>query len=95
MLANRPQATAPALNSTLQNMDMMREAIEKRASETLATEGRAKRAANRANSRVNAEAFARQHREQKPELPPPPDRASLTFPHGSTKTFPSETSYVC
>jgi hypothetical protein len=37
-LANRPQATAPALDSTLQNMDMMREAIEKRASETLATE---------------------------------------------------------
>ena len=94
MLANRPQATAPALDFTLQNMDMMREAIEKRASETLATED-APSEPPIERLEVNAEAFARQHREQKPELPPPPDRASLTFPHGSTKTFPSETSYVC
>ena len=38
MLAYRPQATAPALDSTLQNMDMVGEAIEQRAGQTLAAE---------------------------------------------------------
>jgi hypothetical protein len=40
VLANRPQATAPVLDSTLQDVDMMREAVEERAGEPFRAEDR-------------------------------------------------------
>ncbi len=38
VLANRPQATAPVLDSTLKDMNVMREAVEERAGEPLRAE---------------------------------------------------------